>query len=462
MSIDMRIRPCFEDGLESLTASKLLLTCPRIRTLRLSGDRVDILSILDHLCSQSPLEVLDLWVLASTSDDIDLPVALFGGNAPHFRHLKFETFARIRAPGWLLAGVTHFTTGAIFSVRELLGALQAMPQLEVLCIVENFNLWTDPPDRVPPQRATLPRLSLLSFRDIMPNGLVNLSSRIDAPPTLRRHIFWQMGKISNWDERARTLTAMQALVPGDSALGVNDGGLRVARMGGYEGGSFELWSRTFSESASTVAREDALFLLHVEWAHGAPDPRSVDGLTAYPSPSFLLASLCVHLRTAHIEDLTIAPETTIEGASAAGERATDAPDTPDAAAQWQALLAALPSVKTLRLHRGNLACVSVLRALSASAEPLFPHLQRVFVVHSVVHSVAPARRDSVCVSGAGAGSSVASRKFVQANVGAELVEAVSGRSGLEVVLAGCEVDEEALDALQKRAQVYIGHERVYV
>jgi hypothetical protein len=57
---------------------------------------------------------------------------------------------------------------------------------------------------------------------------------------------------------------------------------------------------------------------------------------------------------------------------------------------------------------------------------------------------------------------VASRNFVQANVGPELMGVVNGRSGLEVVLAGCEVDEEMLDALRKRARVYIGYERVYV
>jgi len=142
MSIDIRIRPCFEDGLGSLAASKLLLTS-RIRTLCLSGYRADILSILDRLCGPSPLEALDLWVMFSTVHPlaVDLPVALFGGKAPQFRHLKFETITRIRAPGWLLAGVTHFTTCERISLHELLGALQAMPQLEVLRIMKVFNIW---------------------------------------------------------------------------------------------------------------------------------------------------------------------------------------------------------------------------------------------------------------------------------------------------------------------------------
>ena len=54
------------------------------------------------------------------------------------------------------------------------------------------------------------------------------------------------------------------------------------------------------------------------------------------------------------------------------------------------------------------------------------------------------------------------RKFVLANVSPELMEVVNIRSGLEVVLAGCEVEEKMLDELRKRARVYIEHEWVYV
>ncbi|KAI9432479.1 hypothetical protein H4582DRAFT_2102290 [Lactarius indigo] len=459
MRIDMRIRPCFADGIESSAASELLLISPRIRSLRLSGYRADVLSILDHLSSPSPLEALDLWVMAYASDYVDLPVALFGGKTPHFRHLKFETTARVRAPPWLLAGITHFTTSAVFSLHEFLGVLQLMQQLEVLRLVTIFGPWrvTGPPEQVPLLRVALPRLSLLFFRGNNPSDFVVLSSRIDAPPTVRRHLSWKVEAVSSWGQWNTMFAATQAFIPGDSALGTSDGGLRVAHVvGGYERGSFEMWSRTYSESASKAAREDALFLFHFDWSPSVADSRSEDSPTAYPCPSFLLESLCVHLRTAPIEDLTIAYETAIEVTGAVGEPATDAPDV---AAQWRALLTALPSVKTLRLRGGNPACVSVLSVLSASEDPLLPHLQRVFVFHSAIHSPSPTPKDGLGV--AGAGHSVASGKFVQADVGAELVRAVSGRSEMEVVLAGCYVSEEALDALQKRARVHIGHERVY-
>ena len=148
------------------------------------------------------------------------------------------------------------------------------------------------------------------------------------------------------------------------------------------------------------------------------------------------------------------PETVISGV-----RATDPLTITE---KWQELLAELPSVKVLRLRNSDTACTSVLEALSTSAKPLLSYLHKLIVVNSAVHFTPPALPDDVRVAGAGAGCSAASRNFVQANVGVELVEAVRGRSGLEVVLAGCEVDYKALDALRRRARVYIGHERVYV
>ena len=229
----------------------------------------------------------------------------------------------------------------------------------------------------------------------------------------------------------------------------NDGGLRIAQICGRVYGSFEVWSRTNSESASIAAREDALFLWHVNWSDWSD--RWLVNTSTFDNPSSVFS------RVAYIEDLTIIPETAINGAYNASESTIDAQIIVQRLTE---LLTDLTSVKTLRLHRRTHTCVSVLRALSASKDAILPHLQRVIVLHSAIHSGASARLDGV--GEAGADCSVASRKFVQANVGPELVEAVNGRSGLEVVLAGCEVDEGTLDALRKEARVYIGHERVYV
>ena len=108
----------------------------------------------------------------------------------------------------------------------------------------------------------------------------------------------------------------------------------------------------------------------------------------------------------------------------------------------------------------------VLRALASSADTLLLLLQKVFLVQNIVR-YATARTEGAVLWNikriAGTGAAVArSQELVYPNVGAELVAVVKGRYGLEVVLVGCEVDDEALEALRKRAQVDIGDEWVYV
>ncbi|KAF8267427.1 hypothetical protein EI94DRAFT_1325615 [Lactarius quietus] len=322
--------------------------------------------------------------------------------------------------------------------------LDAMPQLEALCIqrtISNRNLMviSDIPSLPTP---TIPRLSLLSIRDCQPLTSLSLSSYIKAPPTLRRHFFWK-DEFREWPNWTGTLKALQPFIPGDSKLGANDGGLRIAQICGHECGSFEMWSRTYSESASTAAREDALLLLHVEWFSKSNGPFNT-GFSNVP----LLFTV-----PAYIEDLTITLETITGGGGTASMSETEALIPVE---RWTKLLTNKPFVRTLRLLRGCYGCVSVLRALSASEDTILPHLQRVIIVNFAIFSAHPDGSE------ASAGWSVIRSKFVQANVGAELMEVVRGRSGLEVVLAGCEVDDETLDALRERARVYVMHERVYL
>ncbi|KAH8989871.1 hypothetical protein EDB86DRAFT_2773664, partial [Lactarius hatsudake] len=190
MHIDMRIGACYRDGLESFAALELLLIA-RIRTLRLSGYTDDILNVIHDLRRPSPLVSLSLQAVPNRvqSFDVNLPEALFGGEAPYCRRLTFDTSVSIHAPRWLLAGITHLTTSASFAPHFLLDALQATPRLEVLCIVHMSTGWRDTtlPGGVPPQRVALPRLSLLSLHGT-PGHLVALSSRLDVPSTLRRQL----------------------------------------------------------------------------------------------------------------------------------------------------------------------------------------------------------------------------------------------------------------------------------
>ncbi|KAH8977659.1 hypothetical protein EDB86DRAFT_3000352 [Lactarius hatsudake] len=459
MRIDIHVGPYFAGGFDSLAASELLPPASRTCSLRLSGYPTDVLTVLNCLSSPSSLESLSLWV-TGTGEPVDLPEAMCDKDAPYLHRLTFEAPTCFRTPVWLLAGVTHFTTSASVSLHELLHTLQAMPQLEVLCIEESVrNVWSviDPPEQVPFPRAVLPHLSLFSFRGNSLNNFVVLSSLIDAPPALRRHIFWFTVFITSQESWDSKFADLQAFVPDDSAPGVDDGGLRVARViGGYN--SAEVWSRTGAKSNIAPVREDALFLFQTRWYHGGSS--GVPGAGGMDSILISFSSLA-HFRVACIEDLTIAPETTDESSGIAGRKA-DTPYTLDIAAQLRTRLTAWPSVRTLRLHGGGLTCVSVLRGLSASVDPLFPHLQRIFVVRCAVHHGAAACPDGGSVAVAGSGPVLTSSKFVGENLGVELMEVVAERSGLEVVLVGCEVDEEALDALRKRARVVIGDEQTYV
>ena len=453
MHIDRSVGTTFGDEVEALAASGLL-SASRIRSLRLSGPIADILKSLNYLCGPSPLESLSLSMI-DMGGRVRLPETMCERNAPHFRRLTFETGMRIRAPLWLLTSVTHFTTHASVPPHELLRTLQSMPQLEVLCLMYTFSnlCYINAPKQL---RAVLPRLSLLSVREIGPHSFLTLSSRIDAPPTLRSHLFWSINQIHGWEPSI--FTDVQTLVPHDSAPGMDDGGLRAAQVtGGPARGSFEVWSRTDADTG-VFAREDALFLFRLDWQPVSVRALDTDVTLHEDCPFFHLASLCAHLQTTRIEDLTVMHE-----ASSAIESGTDVQGTPVVMANWQALLAALPSVKTLRLHRGSPACISVLRALAASPG-LLPHLQKVFVVRCTVRYAAgsTAREGSVGVADHDSGSAMANHKPVRADIGADLVEAVSVRSGLEVVLVGCEVDEEALEALRKRAVVDFGKEWEYM
>ncbi|KAH9040724.1 hypothetical protein EDB85DRAFT_1925116 [Lactarius pseudohatsudake] len=428
------IGPNLRNGLLAASARELLTTTSRIRTLRLSGCPDDIVSVLGRLRSPSPLESLSLRLTAYNGQSVDLPKAFFGRKAPNLRYLTFEKSPTcINAPGRLLTRITHFTTSASTELFELLKALCSMPLLEVLRIEHIYDVWddTDPPLRVP-----LRRLSLLSFYDTTPRRLVILSSRIDAPPTLRKQLFWQKGDIWSWNHLANMFRAVPALVPPDSAPGIDDGGLRVANVtGGPERGSLSVWS-----GSVVSAREDALFLFRVSWSGSSFDSR-VNDLSARPNTLsfFFLARLCAHLRTARIEFLSIVPRTAIDTWHVFSAS--------DAAEQWKALFIALPSVKTLCLYSSP-ECVSVLRVLSVFVDPLLlPHLQSIFVIHCTVHcAAAAAPPDSVGATGA---------STHEVNVGTELVEAVSARSGLRVVLFRCAVDDEALGSLQKRARVIV-------
>ena len=337
-------------------------------------------------------------------------------------------------PLWLLAGITHFTTTVGDSMDELLCMLQAMPQLRELRVKREFDHVDSEPVQRPPAHVATPNLSLLAINaGCYPHLFVVLPAHIiEAPPTtLRRHLFRRETFLQELDPDI--LTHVLDFVPRDSAPGADDDGLRAAQVtGGPECGSFEVWSQT----RTCAAPSDAFFLFHLEWQNSPVRqslraPGEADGPPREHRPFFFLASLCAHLQTTRVEDLAVAPSS--EAPIAVEKEYIQ----PKVVAQWRTLLAALPGVKILRLHGSSPAGTSVLRVLTESPG-LLPHLRKVFVVRSTV----------LCAGGV-PGTGASSTMVINKNMGPELMEAVSVRPALEVVLVGCEVDEEALEALRR-------------
>jgi len=483
--IDLRISTSSTDGLHPLAASELLFTASRIHTLRLVGLRADILRVLDRLRSPSPLKALNLSIYDS-GPPVDLPETLFGTKAPYLRRLTFAADACIRAPLWLLAGITEFTTGADITLPEMLDALRAMPQLEVLRVHHCRAVWEDDAAAGQGQGigaasvVVLPHLRLISFRDTTPRRFVLLAQRIDAPPTVRRHLFWRSWAVASWERWTDLLRTMRAFVPRDSTPGADDGDLRVARMvGGAARGSFSTWTRSAMAVAgsSQEERESALFLFEIDWKGSPIDPRGgAETLLEHSSPFFHLPGLCAQqLLTGRVLDLTIEPELEPEPVSELGldmESMIGSAATANAVGvtggiqtvqHWEPFVGALRSVQVLRLHRGSL---SVLHAVAAKPL-LLPDLQKLYVVQCDVRRT-PAPLDGGIVRwnlkrlATLRGSPDPVMTGDGERIGNELVALVGRRYGLEVVLVGCCVDTGELDELRKHAQVSLGDEWVYL
>jgi hypothetical protein len=364
------------------------------------------------------------------------------------------------------------------ALPELLETLRVMPQLQILRVQHCRAVWDeDTAEGGPPLRTvTLPHLQLISFRDTTPRRFVLLIPRIDAPPTVRRHLFWRSWAVASWERWSGMLDAMRAFIPRDSVFGARDGGLRVARVrGGPARGSFCAWSRSASISGEEeVKEEDALFLFQIDWRGSPVDPRG-ETLLEHSSPFYHLGGLCTQLPAMHVENLTIEPEPEQDREPVVvndHHHANGAGIVSTSMAHWESLLRALGTVQGLRLQGGGTS--SLLQTVDSDI--LLPHLQKLYIVQCNIRCTAqPAPLDGAVLwnlkrlalrsgggSALGHAGPVAHDGVLGRSVGNELVALVRRRFGLEVILVGCDVDDEALDELRKHAQVSIGDEWVYV
>ena len=272
-----------------------------------------------------------------------------------------------------------------------------MPQLQILRVQHSRAVWDEDvagAEGAPLRIVTLPHLRLIAFRDTTPRRFVHLIPRIDAPPTVRRHLFWRLWAVASWERWSGMLDAMRAFVPGDSAFGARDGGLRAARVRGSPArGSFAVWSRSASREGG---EEDALFMFRIDWKGSPVDPRG-ETLLEHSSPFFHLGGLCTQLPSMRVSDLTIGPEPEPDGGTKSVSTST---------IHWEPLLRALDSVQSLRLHGGDrlgkgIEISSPLLHTVASAsdsETLLPQLQHLYIVQCDVRCAAQVPRDGVVLS----------------------------------------------------------------
>ncbi|KAI9435034.1 hypothetical protein H4582DRAFT_2171895 [Lactarius indigo] len=164
------------------------------------------------------------------------------------------------------------------------------------------------------------------------------------------------------------------------------GAVIIPRDSAPGSGSGDLWVARVISGSVVAAREDALFLFHINWQRSPVGPHGGGSLLDHSTPFFHLAGLCAHLHTTRVEDPIIAPKSASPDAGGCEKNASKdvVSETPDVAAHWQTLLTALPLVQTLCLHCSGPACVSVLSVLASSASTLRPDLQKILVIQNTV------------------------------------------------------------------------------
>ena len=120
----------------------LLADFTRVRSLRLTGSCCTVHLIVDSLRRSLPVQSLSLR-LRDIGRRYVIPEDLFGGKAP-IRRLQLVRNAHIVAPHWLLRGVTHFTSGELIALPELLDVLRQMSALAYFEFQHGRLCWMQP------------------------------------------------------------------------------------------------------------------------------------------------------------------------------------------------------------------------------------------------------------------------------------------------------------------------------
>ncbi|KAH9983035.1 hypothetical protein BJV74DRAFT_887094 [Russula compacta] len=385
---------------------------PRMRSLRLDGPRDQVQNILTSLHKPSPLLFLainiPLWDLGTP---FSIPSSVFSFQAP-VRSLSFSADRALRAPGWLLQGLTSFKTCGKVPLQDLLGALRQMPFLEHFTLLKCTAVWTEP-DVNPAAVIPMDRLEEFVVRSESPRHFVLLAMRLAMPEAVRKRLVVHMLAAPGWGFWARWLEALPPLYAAHTR-----GGLQHIRIsGGPTRGRFLAW--TDDGPHADLAR----FCFELEWNGSPPAP---DGVRAIEltSPFYRLHTLCDELNAADVRRVLV------EG---------DPAHIVVAEGYWHQFMARLLSVEELWLYPGTAEVLwSACAPRDAPAEPVLRTLRRVYVVGGRLS--APKVPGPATASGSDIGGPLAMMKW---NVSSSLPPPLPPKDHTRRVEAGIKNREES-------------------
>jgi len=280
-----------------------------------------------------------------------IPGTIFSFQPP-LRSFPFSADRALRAPDWLLRGLTSFKVGGKVPLEDLLDTLRQMSVLEHFTLLECTAVW-DEVDVSPGAPIPMERLEEFIVRTESPRHFVLLAMRLVIPDGARKRLIVSTpaapdcGLWSPWLEALPSLYAARTR-----------GGLQHIRIsGGPTRGRFLAWT---DGPHDDLAR----FCFELEWNGSPPAPAGVRAIEL-TSPFYHLHVLCDELNAADVRRVLV------EGGSAHIDVAEG---------YWHQLLVRFPSVEELWLYPGTVKVLESACAARDNTERVLQSLRRVYVI----------------------------------------------------------------------------------
>jgi hypothetical protein len=390
----------------------------RLSSLRIDGSREHVQSTLSNLHKPSPLHSLSinipLWDLGSP---FCIPEDVFSYEAP-VRCLSFSSDRALRAPDWLLHGLTSFKTGGKVPLLDLLDALRQMPFLKHFSLFKCTTIW-DEDDVSPGSPISMNRLEEFTVRTESPRHFVLLAMHLAIPDRARKRLTVRTLAAPENGSWATWLEALPSLYSARIR-----GGLQNIRIsGGPTCGRFLAWTDEFHDDM-------ARFCFELEW-NGSPPAQGGVRAIGLESPFYHLHTLCDELEAVNVRRVLV-------------DR--DPSRIVVAKGYWHQLFSRLSHVEELWLYPGTAEVLSsaCARLQSAEHEHVLQLLRRVYVVEGRLSAPKMAELSTTSEPVLGR-EAVVERRSVSCGVSPGSMTSLSSKSGLIVAEGMVEKREESDD-----------------